>query len=182
MEKPNYELAREYLNSGEYLWNSGMFVWKVSSILENMKTFMPKTMNGLNIIKDSIGTETQEEVLEREFANLESVSVDYGIMEKADHIYIIPGAFGWDDVGSWNAVERIKQTNEFGNTVTGNIITIDTKNCIIEGNQKLIATVGLENLVIVDTKDATLICNKNSTGDIKKILENLKICNRTEYI
>lgn len=182
VEKPNYELAREYLNSGEYLWNSGMFVWKVSSILENMKTFMPKTMNGLNIIKDSIGTETQEEVLEREFANLESVSVDYGIMEKADHIYIIPGAFGWDDVGSWNAVERIKQTNEFGNTVTGNIITIDTKNCIIEGNQKLIATVGVENLVIVDTKDATLICNKNSTGDIKKILENLKICNRTEYI
>lgn len=182
VEKPNYELAREYLNSGEYLWNSGMFVWKVSSILENMKTFMPKTMNGLNIIKDSIGTETQEEVLESEFANLESVSVDYGIMEKADHIYIIPGAFGWDDVGSWNAVERIKQTNEFGNTVTGNIITIDTKNCIIEGNQKLIATVGVENLVIVDTKDATLICNKNSTGDIKKILENLKICNRTEYI
>ena len=103
-------------------------------------------------------------------------------MEKAENIYIIPGAFGWDDVGSWNAVERIKQANEFGNTVTGNVITIDTKNCIIEGSQKLIATIGLENLVIVDTEDATLICNKNSTGDIKKVLENLKICNRTEYI
>ena len=182
VEKPNYELAKEYLNSGEYLWNSGMFVWKVSSILSNMEKFMPDTMKGLEIIKQSIGTDAQEEVLEKEFVNLESVSVDYGIMEKAENIYIIPGAFGWDDVGSWNAVERIKQTNEFGNTVTGNVITIDTKNCIIEGHEKLIATVGLENLVIVDTKDATLICNKNSTGDIKKILENLKICNRTEYI
>lgn len=182
VEKPNYEIAKEYLNSGEYLWNSGMFVWKVSSILANMEKFMPDTMKGLNCIKESIGTKVQEEVLEKEFANLESVSVDYGIMEKAENIYIIPGAFGWDDVGSWNAVERIKQTNEFGNTVTGNVITIDTKNCIIEGQEKLIATVGLENLVIVDTEDATLICNKNSTGDIKKILENLKICNRTEYI
>ncbi|MBQ4531482.1 MAG: mannose-1-phosphate guanylyltransferase [Lachnospiraceae bacterium] len=182
VEKPNYEIAKEYLNSGEYLWNSGMFVWKVSSILANMEKFMPDTMKGLNSIKESIGTKVQEEVLEKEFANLESVSVDYGIMEKAENIYIIPGAFGWDDVGSWNAVERIKQTNEFGNTVTGNVITIDTKNCIIEGQEKLIATVGLENLVIVDTEDATLICNKNSTGDIKKILENLKICNRTEYI
>ncbi len=182
VEKPNYEVAREYLNSGEYLWNSGMFVWKVSSILENMQKFMPDTMEGLNRIKVAIGTEAQQEVLVKEFTDFQSESVDYGIMEKADHIFIIPGAFGWDDVGSWNAVERIKQTNEFGNTVTGNIITIDTKNCIIEGNNKLIATVGIENLVIVDTEDATLICNKNSTGDIKKILENLRICNRTEYI
>lgn len=182
VEKPNYEVAREYLNSGEYLWNSGMFVWKVSSILENMQKFMPATMEGLNHIKDAIGTEEQQEVLVKEFSGFTSESVDYGIMEKADHIFIIPGAFGWDDVGSWNAVERIKQTNEFGNTVTGNIITIDTKNCIIEGNNKLIAAVGLENLVIVDTEDATLICNKNSTGEIKKVLENLKICNRTEYI
>lgn len=182
VEKPSYEVAREYLNSGEYLWNSGMFVWKVSTILENMGKFMGPTMEGLKKIQAAIGTEAQEEVLVREFTAFKSESVDYGIMEKADSIYIIPGAFGWDDVGSWNAVERIKQTNEFGNTVTGNVITIDTKNCIIEGNEKLIATVGLENLVIVDTADATLICNKNSTGDIKKILENLKICNRTEYI
>lgn len=182
VEKPDYQVAREYLNSGEYLWNSGMFVWKVSSILDNMQKFMPATMEGLNRIKSAIGTEAQQDVLVKEFTEFESESVDYGIMEKADHIFIIPGAFGWDDVGSWNAVERIKQTNEFGNTVTGNIITIDTKNCIIEGHNKLIATVGLENLVIVDTEDATLICNKNNTGDIKKILENLRICNRTEYI
>ena len=182
VEKPNYELAREYLNSGEYLWNSGMFVWKVSSILKNINEFMPDTMKGLQHIQDSIGTEEENDVLMREFNAFKSESVDYGIMEKAKNIYIIPGAFGWDDVGSWNAVERIKKPNELGNTVTGNIITINTKNCIIEGNKKLIATVGLEDLVIVDTDDATLICDKNSTGEIKKVLENLRICNRTEYI
>ena len=85
-------------------------------------------------------------------------------------------------MGSWLAVERIRKSNELGNVVSGNIITIDTKNCIIEGTRKLIAAVGMENMIVVDTDDATLICNKNSTGDIKKILENLKICNRNEYI
>ncbi|MBQ4530350.1 MAG: mannose-1-phosphate guanylyltransferase [Lachnospiraceae bacterium] len=182
VEKPNYELAKEYVNTGEYLWNSGMFVWKISSILMNIEKFMPEMMQGLEKIKNAIGTEDEINVLNKEFSEFKSESVDYGIMEKANHIYTIPGVFGWDDVGSWKAVERIKQTNEFGNTVTGNVITIDTKNCIIEGQKKLIATVGIENLVIVDAEDATLICHKNNTGDIKKILENLKICNRTEYI
>ena len=182
VEKPNYELAKEYVNTGEYLWNSGMFVWKISSILMNIEKFMPEMMHGLEKIKNAIGTEDEINVLNKEFSEFKSESVDYGIMEKANHIYTIPGVFGWDDVGSWKAVERIKQTNEFGNTVTGNVITIDTKNCIIEGQKKLIATVGIENLVIVDAEDATLICHKNNTGDIKKILENLKICNRTEYI
>ena len=103
-------------------------------------------------------------------------------MEKAQDIFILPGAFGWDDVGSWLAVERIKRSNELGNVVDGNIITVNTKNCIIQGERKLIATVGVEDMIIVDTEDATLICAKDSASDIKKVLENLKICNRDEYI
>ena len=101
-----------------------------------------------------------------------------GIMEKAEHIYTIPGTFGWDDVGSWLAVERIKKTNEDGNVVNGNVITIDTHNCIIQGKGKLIASVGLRDLIIVDTDDAILICEKHKAGDIRKVTENLKICNR----
>lgn len=103
-------------------------------------------------------------------------------MEKAEDIYILPGTFGWDDVGSWLAVERIKKTNEFGNVVDGNIITINTTNSIIQGGKKLIATVGLDDMIVVDTDDATLICSKEHAGEIKKVLENLKICNREEYI
>ena len=116
------------------------------------------------------------------FPELESVSIDYGVMEKAENIFILPGVFGWDDVGSWLAVERIQKSNESGNVVTGNIITINSKNNIIQGGKKLIAAVGLENLIIVDTEDATLICDKGSTPDIKLVLENLKICNREEYL
>lgn len=182
VEKPSLEVAKEYLETEEYLWNSGMFVWKLSSILYNLERFMPETFAGLRRIQASIGTSEEEDVLRKEFAQFQSQSIDYGIMEKAENIYTVPGTFGWDDVGSWLAVERIRKSNEMGNVVSGNIITVGTHNCIIQGEKKLIATVGLEDLIIVDTEDATLICAKDSTADIKKVLENLKICNRDEYI
>lgn len=182
VEKPTLEVAKEYLETEEYLWNSGMFIWKVSTILNNIQKFMPETYQGLLKIQEAIGTEQQEAVLEGTFSDFKSESIDYGIMEKAENIYILPGTFGWDDVGSWLAVERIRKTNESGNVVEGNIITVDCKNNIIQGGKKLIATVGIEGLIIVDTEDATLVCDKNSAGDIKKVLENLKICNRDEYI
>ena len=133
-------------------------------------------------IKESIGGLDYNNVLEREFNLFNSESIDYGIMEKASNIYILPGSFGWDDVGSWLALERINKTNEFGNIVSGNVINIDTKNSIIIGRDKLIATVGLEDAVIIDTDDAILICDKNRTQDIKKVLETLKVCNKEEYI
>lgn len=182
VEKPTLEVAKEYLATEEYLWNSGMFVWKLSSILYNIEKFMPQIYSSLITIRDAIGTEVEEEVLERAFFEMPPQSIDYGIMEKAENIYILPGNFGWDDVGSWLSVGRIKKTNEFGNVIGGNIITVDTHNCVIQGEKKLIATVGIDNLIIVDTEDATLICAKDSASDIKKIIENLKICNRDDYI
>lgn len=181
-EKPDLSIAKEYVSSGDYLWNSGMFVWKASSILSNIKEFMPETYEGLKKIEESIGTETQNEVLNSEFEKFKSESIDYGIMEHAKDIYILPGTFVWDDVGSWLALERINPTNDYGNVVVGNVISIDTKNSIIVGDKKLISTIGLKDIVIVDTDDAILICDKDSTNEIKKVLENIKICNRIEYI
>lgn len=182
VEKPDLETAKRYLATEQYLWNSGMFIWRVSTILHNMEKYLPETYAGLCRIRDAIGTSEENEVLEKEFALFKSESIDYGIMEKADHIYTLPGSFGWDDVGSWNAVERIQPANEFGNVVNGNAVTVDTKRCIIQGGKKLIATVGLEDIIIVDTDDALLVCEKGDAGEIKKVLENLKICNRTEYL
>lgn len=182
VEKPSLEVAKEYISTEEYLWNSGMFIWKVSSILKNIQKFMPDTYESLIKFKEAIGTPQQDSILEKEFHSMQSQSIDYGIMEKANDIYILPGTFGWDDVGSWLAVERIKKTNEFGNAVSGNIITVNTHNCIIQGDKKLIAIVGMEDTIVVDTADATLICAKDSAGEIKKVTENLKICNRNEYI
>lgn len=182
VEKPNMEKAKEYVADELYLWNSGMFVWKISTILDNMKAFMPATYEGLMKIQDAIGTEDEDAVLEQEFVKMESESVDYGIMEKAKNIYVVPGTFGWDDVGSWLAVGRIRKSNEYGNVVSGNVITVNSRNSIIEGGEKLIATVGISDLIVVDTEDAMLICEKENAGDIKKVLENLRICNRNEYI
>jgi len=182
VEKPDIDMAKEYLASSHYLWNSGMFVWKLSTILQKFNEFLPDTYKGIIKIGQAFGMPEYEQVLEDCFAAFKSESIDYGIMERAAHIYTIPGSFGWDDVGSWLALERINKTNESGNMLQGDIITIGTKGSIIVGDKKLIAAVGLEDVVIVDTEDAILICAKNSTQDVKKVIENLKICNRGELI
>lgn len=182
VEKPTLKVAEEYLATEEYLWNSGMFTWKASVILDNLQKYLPEMYNSLLKIEKSVGTVDEERILEKEYKEMQSISIDYGIMEKAENIYILPGTFGWDDVGSWLAVGRIKRKNEAGNVVDGNIITIDTQDCIIQGEKKLIAVVGMKDTVIVDTHDATLICTKKNVGNVKKVLENLKICNRGEYL
>ena len=182
VEKPDLETAKKYLMSGEYLWNSGMFIWRTSVILDNLRAHLPEMYAGLERIGEAIGTPEYEETLEKEFRAFKSVSIDYGVMEKAKNIYCLAGNFGWDDVGSWLAVGRIRKTNELGNVVNGNVVTIDTKRSIIQGGDKLIAAVGLRDIIVVDTDDAILICDKDSAGDIKKVLENLRICNKYQYL
>lgn len=182
VEKPDLDTAKEYVASGKYLWNSGMFIWKISTILDNLKKHLPAVYDGLMTIRDTMNTEKGAQVLDQVFQKLPSESIDYGVMEKAKNIYILGGAFGWDDVGSWLAVGRLQKSNEFGNVIAGNAVTIDTRNSIIQGGKKLIATVGLQNIIIVDTEDALLVCDKGGAGNIKRVLENLKICNRNEYL
>lgn len=182
VEKPDLETAKAYLADGSYLWNSGMFVWRISTILECFKKYMPSTFDGLCRIKEAIATADEETVLEKEFPGLESQSVDYGIMEKAENIYTLAGNFGWDDVGSWLAVGRIKENDEDGNVVNGNVVTVNTKNCVIEGDKKLIAAVGLRDIVVVDTQDATLITTKENAGEIKQVLAKLRETGKNEYL
>lgn len=182
VEKPDRIKAEMYLESGNYLWNSGMFVWRASAILKNMEHYMPDLYKGLIRISDSIDSETESEVLNDEYSKFESVSIDYGIMEHAKSIYTIPGNFGWDDVGSWTALERINISDDEGNIIKGNIVSVDTKKCIIQGNDKLIATVGVENLVVVDTDDATLICSKDKCQEIKTLLKEMKQQNKDDYL
>lgn len=176
-EKPDLETAKNYIATEEYLWNSGMFVWKCSTLIHAMEKFLPEMYHGLNIIATAIGTPQQDAVLHEEFEKLPSESVDYGIMEKADHIYTVPGAFGWDDVGSWLALERLNPVDEFGNVINGDCVAIDVRNCIIRGNKKLLALIGVEDMVVVDSDDAMLICAKNATQDIKKAISKLKLLN-----
>ena len=182
VEKPDLDTAKAYLADGSYLWNSGMFVWKVSTILSCFKKYMTSTYEGLLKIKASVGTADYQSTLEKEFPDLESQSVDYGIMEKASDIYTLAGNFGWDDVGSWLAVGRIKENDSEGNVVNGNVVTVNTQNCVIEGADKLIATVGLRDMIVVDTKDATLISTKENAGEIKKVLAKLREEGKNQYL
>ena len=182
VEKPDIDTAKKYLASGDYLWNSGMFVWKVSSIMNDFARFLPETYEGLERIEESVGQDNFEQVLRTEFEKFKSESIDFGIMEKSDSIYVVSGSFGWDDVGSWLALERINTTNEYGSYVKGDVITINTKRSIVSGGKRLIAMVGVEDMIVVDTDDTILICAKDSAQDIKKVIENLKICYRTDLI
>ena len=182
VEKPDLERAKQYLTSGEYLWNSGMFIWKVSTILKCFEDLLPEIYTGLKEIEVAVNTEKYLETLKKVFSEIPSESIDYGIMEKAKNIYVIPGNFGWDDVGSWLSLERINNTNQDGNIISGNVVTVKTKNSIIQGSKKLIATIGLEDIIIVDTDDALLICNKDNTQEVKEVIANLKESNRTEYL
>ena len=181
VEKPDLETARAYLSSGEYLWNSGMFIWRVQSILHKLRCHMPESWAHLEKIGAAIGTAEEAAVLCTEFAALPSISIDYGVMEKAADIWVLAGSFGWDDVGSWLAVERFNEKDAQGNVIRGDVIAVDTRNCILQGG-RLVAAVGVEDLIVVDAGDALLICRKDNAADIKKVLETLKSRNRTEYI
>lgn len=168
-EKPSKEKAQKFIDDGTYLWNSGMFIWQVSTIRKMFAKYMPELHQSLEIMKEAIGTEQEEEILTEEFSKLDSISIDYGIMEEAENIYVIPGSFGWDDIGSWPALEKVEKKDKNGNIIKGKHIGIDTKNTIVHGDEKIITTVGVEDLVIVDTNDAVLICDKKKAQKVKKI-------------
>ena len=182
VEKPDLPTAKKYLASGKYLWNSGMFVWKISSIMTDLKEFMPDIYEGALRIGEAFGTEKFTETLVKEFTAFTSESIDFGIMEKASNIYTIPGSFGWDDVGSWLAVERINETDDDKNYVEGDVITVDSKRTTICGGKRLVAAIGTRDIIIVDTDDVLLVCSKNNTQDVKKVIAQLKEHGRNELI
>lgn len=181
VEKPSIEKANDYVSSGEYLWNSGQFIWKVSTIMQKISEYLPDLYSGLQRINNAIGTDYEKKVLESEFFAFKPESIDYGIMEKTTSIYTIAGSFGWDDVGSWLAISRINQKDRNDNIISGNVIEIDTKNSIIQGGKRLISLIGVENMVVVDSDDVVLICQKNHVNDIKKIIIKLKSENLSSY-
>ena len=182
VEKPDLPTAKKYLASGKYLWNSGMFVWKASAIMYNMKQFMPEIHDGAVRIGDSYSTDSYEETLIKEFTAFTSESVDFGIMEKASDIYTIPGSFGWDDVGSWLAVERINETDDKKNYFDGDVIAVDSERTTVCGGKRLVAAIGTRDIVIVDTDDVLLVCSKNNTQDVKKVIAQLKEHGRNDLV
>lgn len=182
IEKPSVDAARRYVEENCYLWNSGMFVWKVSAILENLQRYLPGLFNRMMEIREFIGTEKEEEAVGSAYAALQNISIDYAVLERSDDMLVIPGDFGWNDVGSWDTLDTILPTDENGNIVRGRHLGIDTKNSVIYGEGRLIATIGLEDFIVADTDDALLICPRERAQEVKKLVDHLKNRHMDEYI
>ena len=181
-EKPDEETAKKYVESGEYAWNSGMFIWKASTILKKYEEFLPDIYRDLQKIGKAMGTDDEYNVIDRIYPKITSISIDYGIMEKSGDVYVVPGEFGWNDVGSFDMMGMLHEADGDGNVKIGDQINVDTKNCITYSSGRLIATIGLENVVVVETEDAVLVCDKNKVQDVKKVVEQLKRDRRIELL
>ncbi|MDQ0060609.1 mannose-1-phosphate guanylyltransferase [Paenibacillus harenae] len=182
VEKPNFEKAKQYLQSGEYLWNSGMFIWKTSTIIDSFQRYLPRIYNVMMQFYDSIGTYREEEAVAEVYPNLQNISIDYGILERSTDVVVIPGDFGWNDVGSWDALGGIFLPDDDGNIVKAKHLSVSTKNSIIFGGERLIATIGIDNLIVAETSDALLVCPKDRAQDVKAIVEMLKEKGMSEYV
>ncbi|MBI2843124.1 MAG: mannose-1-phosphate guanylyltransferase [Armatimonadetes bacterium] len=181
-EKPDAETAREYVTSWRYVWNSGMFVWKAGTILSMFETHAPDIYAGLQEFRRALGAPEESKVLEKVYREFPGISIDYAIMEKAEKVLVIPADMGWSDIGSWSALHDLLKSEEETNVITGSHIGVDTYNSLILGGDRLIATVGLDNMVVVDTDDVLLICPKGRSQDIKTLLDRLKEENKTRYL
>jgi len=181
-EKPPREQAERFLAEGGFSWNSGMFVWKASTIIKAIGLYLPDLQRGLLEIREALGTDREEEVVGAIYAGLKSVSIDYGVMEKAKDVLVIPGAFDWSDLGSWDALWEVSQKDENGNTVRGEFIGIDAADSLVHSSGKLVALIGVKDLLVVETKDALLICRRGRSQDVRKIVDSLEKNGLTSYL
>lgn len=186
-EKPDYSTALQFLREGHYLWNSGMFVWRASVIWEAIARHLPEIYQGLQEIAAAVDTPSFASVVDRVFPTLKKISVDFGIMEKADNAYVVPGKFGWDDVGVWSALNRVYQADANNNVVAGAnsapVVFQDSSDCIAYcGRERLLAAVGVSGLIIVDTDDVLLVCNKEQEQQLKQLLASLQARGLERYL
>ena len=198
VEKPDIETAKTYASDGNYFWNSGIFVCKTSQILSEIESYLPSLYQTLRKIEPLLFIPEEPSLSQSRsgrgsgaicdpqwsmlYANLESISIDYGIMERSHRILMVPATFGWSDLGSWAALDEIVKKDGAGNILKGNTIDIDSKSSIIFSGERLIATIGLKNMVVVDTPDATLVTPKEKVQDVRKIVEVLRQSGREEHL
>ncbi len=174
VEKPDRSYAERYITGGNFYWNTGIFIWKISILLEEIFRFMPELGERLTKIKNEIGGAAEQTVLTDIYPSLPSISIDYGVLEKSDRLAVVPAEMGWEDVGSWNALDEVMPKDNSGNIITGNVVNIGCKDSIVYANSRVVAVVGLTDIVVADTDDATLVCSKEKAQEVKKVVEVLR--------
>ncbi len=181
-EKPEGATAEQFLSTGEYAWNSGMFIWQVERILSEMEQHMPELYAGLIEIERGLETPEAERILARVWPNLPNETIDYGIMEKADRVAVLPVEIGWNDVGSWAAVYDVLPHDEHGNAVVGRHLTTGTRGSLVYAPKRLVATFGLEDIIVVDTEDVILIGPRSQSQDVKQLVAMFQAQEKAEAL
>lgn len=182
-EKPTAEVARQYLETGKYYWNSGIFVWKASTIVDQLRAHEPTMMAHLEPIGEAIGTDRFPDTFAQEFEAIEGKSIDYAVMERAKKVVVIEAPFSWDDVGSWQSLSRLHGHDEAQNTVIAKHLGLDTEGCIIRGpDDHLIVTIGLQDCVVVHTQDATLVASKAREESVRDVVKRLEADDWKEFL
>ena len=182
-EKPNQLTAARYAASGNYYWNCGIFVWRAQAILDALATFAPEITAQLKRLRAGIGTPEWPELLEAVFPEMPSISIDYAVLEKTAHVCVLEAPFDWDDVGSWQALPRLRSSDREGNTTAGLVCSIDTTGCIVRTtDEHLIATIGVKDLIIVHTPTATLVADKRDESSVKQLIAELERRGLSEYL
>ncbi|MEZ5758874.1 MAG: mannose-1-phosphate guanylyltransferase/mannose-6-phosphate isomerase [Emcibacteraceae bacterium] len=183
VEKPDLKTANEYLNAGGYYWNSGIFLFPVAQYLDILASHEPEMLIACKkAIEGAKNDMTFIRPDKESFLKCPSNSIDYAVMEKTDQAAVVPVDMGWNDVGSWNALWDISEKDKDGNVISGDVISHESKNCLLKTDGPALASVGLENLIVVATKDAVLVCDKHKTQDVKAIVDKLKASGRAEHI
>jgi len=182
VEKPVTERAQAMLAAGNYCWNSGMFIWKVSTILNAFETLMPELYQQVVKIAQTIGSDAYSDTLAQIWPQVKKQTIDYGIMEKAERVAVLPVDIDWSDVGNWLSLKRLFPQDEHGNAQRGDVMLMDCQNTFVLADKRLIAAIGLEDAVIVDTSDALLICHKDRVQEVRQIVERLKAAGRQDLI
>lgn len=184
-EKPDEKTAKQYIEDGSYAWNSGMFIWKASLVLEKLKEYVPDIYQALETIGEAMNTPKEQEVLREVYPTIRKISIDYAVMEPSaakGEVLVIPGDCGWNDVGSWDMMEILHDPDENGNVLLGDVIAIDTSDTVICANSRTVAAVDVENIVIVETPDAVMVCRKDKAQEVKKIVDLLNQTGRNELL
>ncbi|NGP87172.1 mannose-1-phosphate guanylyltransferase [Fodinibius halophilus] len=175
-EKPDRETAEQFIKAGNFLWNSGMFVWQASTILEEFSEHLPEINQEIEKLRSSLTTGSQKDAVDKFYHACPSISIDYGIMERSKSVFVVPGSFGWNDVGSWRAVYDLRSKDENGNVIeTDHATFAHSKNNLIHSNSdKMIALIGVENIAVVETDTAIMVCNLDDSQGIKDVVNYMR--------
>lgn len=182
-EKPQLELARTFLESGDFVWNAGIFIWKTKSIIEAFENYLPELSETFSSIVEQYYTDEEKSKISWAYQRTKAISIDYGVMEKADNVYVVPGEFGWSDLGSWSSLHEYHSKDYEGNVIDGNAMLYDSNECIIRSPQeKLVVVQGLEGYLVADCEDVLMICKKDDENKIRSIVSDVKSEKGEKYI